>query len=79
MSNRREKLLLSGGVLVGFGAGLCVGAVLFFTAVAFILLHNVFLLGVQWLRLLVFPVVPLIAFGVGGWLLWRARRLKYER
>ena len=76
MSSRREKLLLRGGLLVGFGAGLCVGVILFFSAVGFILLRNEFIIGIQWLRILVFPVVPLVAFAIGGFLLWRARKVE---
>jgi hypothetical protein len=69
-------LLLNGGLLIGFGAGLCVGVGLLFTAVSFLLLHHMFILGIQWARVLVFPVVPLVAFAVGGWLLWSARRVE---
>jgi hypothetical protein len=36
MSSQRENLLLSGGVLIGFGAGLCVGVGLLFVSVALI-------------------------------------------
>jgi membrane-associated PAP2 superfamily phosphatase len=75
MSNRRENLLLSGGVLIGFGAGLCVGVGLLFVGVAF-LLHHMFVMGIQWTRLLAFTLVPLIAIAAGGLLLWRARRVE---
>ena len=76
MSNRREKLLLSGGVLIGFGVGLCFGVGLMFTAVGFLLIGHRSILGIQWARLLVFPVAPSVAFAIGGWLLWRARRVE---
>lgn len=76
MSNRRDNLLLSGGLLIGFGAGLCVGVGLLFTAVAAFLLHHMFVMGILWARVLVFPVMPLIAFAAGGLLLWRARRVE---
>jgi hypothetical protein len=75
MSNRRENLLLSGGVLIGFGAGLCVGVGLLFVGVA-LLLHHMFLMGIQWPQLLLFAVVPLIVVAVGGFLLWRSRRVE---
>jgi type VI protein secretion system component VasK len=74
VSDRRENRLLRGGLLIGFGVGLCIGVALMFTAVGFLLIGHRSILGLQWARLLVFPVAPLVAFGVGGWLLWRARR-----
>jgi len=35
VSDRREKRLLRGGLLIGFGVGLCIGVALMFTAVGF--------------------------------------------
>ncbi len=75
MSDRREKLLLSGGVLVGFGMGLCVGVGLLFVGVAF-LLHHMFIMGIQWPRFLLFAVLPLIAIAAGGIILRIARRVE---
>ena len=75
MSNRRDNLLLSGGVLIGFGAGLCVGGGLLVVSVAF-LLHHMFIMGIQWSRLLLFMLVPLIVIVSGGLLLRRARRIE---
>jgi len=37
VSDRREKRLLRGGLLIGFGVGLCIGVALMFTAVGFLL------------------------------------------
>ena len=74
MSDRREKLLLSGGVLIGFGMGLCVGVGLLFVSVA-LLFHHMFVVGIQWPRLLLFAVVPLIVIAVGGLVLQRAGRV----
>ena len=75
MSNRRENLLLSGGVLIGFGAGLCVGVGLLFVSVAF-LLHHMFIMGIQWPKILALTLVPLTVVLIGGLLLWRARRVE---
>ncbi len=73
MNTRRENLLLSGGVLVGFGMGLCVGVGLLFVSVAF-LLHHMFIMGIQWPRFLLFAALPLIAIAAGGLILRRAGR-----
>jgi hypothetical protein len=75
MSSQRENLLLSGGVLIGFGAGLCVGVGLLFVSVA-LLFHHMFIMGIQWPRLLLFIIVPLIVVAAGGLLLRRARRVE---
>jgi len=75
VSNRREKLLLSGGVLIGFGMGLCVGVGLLFVGVAF-LLHHMFIMGIQWPRFLLYAVLPLIAIASGGLILRSARRVE---
>jgi hypothetical protein len=77
VSNRRENLLLSGGVLIGFGMGLCVGVGLLFVSVA-LLFHHMFLMEIQWPRLLLFTVVPVIVVAVGGLLLRNARRVEHE-
>jgi len=66
---------LSGGVLIGFGAGLCVGVGLLIVSVAF-LLHHMFIIGIQWPRLLLFTLVPLIVIVAGGLLLRLARRIE---
>jgi hypothetical protein len=75
MSSQRENLLLSGGVLIGFGAGLCVGVGLLFVSVA-LLFHHMFIMGIQWPRLLLFIIVPLIVVAAGGLLLRWARRVE---
>lgn len=73
--SRRDNLLLSGGILIGFGMGLCVGVALLFVSVA-LLFHHMFVMGIQWPRLLLFTLVPLAVVLVGGLLLQRARRVK---
>lgn len=78
MSKRRENLLLSGGVLIGFGMGLCVGVGLLFVSVA-LLFHHMFLVGIQWPRFLLFAVVPLVVIAVGGFVLQRAGRVRDDR
>ncbi len=75
MSNQRENLLLSGGILIGLGAGLCVGVGMAIVGVFFVL-HHMFVPGTHWvLRLLLCSLVPLIMM-VAGWLTlkWARRR-----
>ena len=75
MSNQRESLLLSGGILIGLGAGLCVGVGMAIVGVFFVL-HHMFVPGTHWvLRLLLCSLVPLIMM-VAGWLTlkWARRR-----
>jgi hypothetical protein len=69
--------LLSGGVLVGFGMGLCVGVGLLFVGVTF-LFHHMFVMGIQWSRLLVFAALPLIVIAAGALVLGRAGRSNDE-
>jgi hypothetical protein len=75
MSNQRENLLLSGGVLIGFGAGLCVGVGLLFIGFA-IFFHHMFLMAIRWPGLLLYAVMPLMVVSIGGSLLKRARRVE---
>jgi len=67
MNKRRDNMLLRSGLLVGFGAGLCVG--LFFLIFAFtMLLHHEFIIGIQWTApgiLILFIALPLIFITTG--------------
>ena len=75
MSNRRENLLLSGGALIGFGAGLCVGVFLMFVGVA-IFFHHMFVMAIRWPALSLYAIMPLIVIVIGAILLKKARRVQ---
>jgi len=77
MNKRRDNLFLGGGLLIGFGIGLCVGLSLLIAAIP-ILLHHMFIVGVQWSApglYLFFIVLPLTLIGAGMMFLRRARRV----
>ena len=74
MPTPREKLLTSGGLLIGIGVGFCLGILVFISSFLF-LLRNSWTIGVNWLGFLVL-VMPPIALALGGsLLLLRARRI----
>ena len=79
MSKQRDNLLLVGGLLMGFGVGLCVVLGLFVIAIIQ-MLHHMFILGVRWSApgLWVLLAVPLVLVGVGVVTLRRARGLRDE-
>ena len=66
---------LGAGVLIGFGAGLCVGVGLLFIGFA-IFFHHMFLMAIRWPGLLLYAIVPLMVVSIGGSLLKRARRVE---
>jgi hypothetical protein len=77
MNKRRDNLLLSGGLLIGFGAGLCVGLLLLIAAIP-ILLHHMFIMGIQWTSpgfYLFFIGLPLSLISTGLVALRRAGRV----
>ena len=75
MSNQRENLLLSGGILIGLGAGLCVGVGMAIVGVFFVL-HHMFVPGTHWvLRLLLCSLVPVIIIAAG----WLTRKFARRR
>jgi len=77
VNKRRDKLLLTGGLLTGFGVGLCVGMDLFLIA-TMQMLHHMFIIGVRWSSpgLWVLLAVPLVLVVVGAVTLRRARGLR---
>jgi hypothetical protein len=74
VTKQRDNLLISGGILIGLGLGLLGGVVLFLFSVA-TMLHHMFILGVQWSRLSLLLVPPLLLMTFGLVLLRNARRL----
>ena len=77
MNKRRDNLFLGAGLLIGFGIGLCVGLSLLIAAIP-ILLHHMFIVGVQWSApglYLFFIILPLTLVGVGMMVLQRAKRV----
>ena len=77
MNKRRDNLFLGGGLLIGFGIGLCTGLSLLIVAIP-ILLHHMFIVGVQWSApglYLFFIILPLTLVGVGMMVLQRAKRV----
>ena len=77
MNKRRDNLFLGAGLLNGFGIGLCVGLSLLIAAIP-ILLHHMFIVGVQWSApglYLFFIILPLTLVGVGMMVLQRAKRV----
>jgi hypothetical protein len=74
MNERRDRLLLWSGILIGAACGLVVGVILFVTSmVAF--MHHMFIFGIHWVTawtLLIFPIALLI---LAASLLRRAKRL----
>ena len=78
MNKRRDNLFLGGGLLIGFGIGLCTGLSLLIVAIP-ILLHHMFIVGVQWSApglYLFFVVLPLALIGIGITVLRRAKRVE---
>jgi hypothetical protein len=74
VSQPRDKLLVSGGILIGLGAGLCLGIAYVIASVAF-LLHHMLIVGIQWPRILVFAILPVLLLLLGASLLVHARRI----
>ena len=75
MSKRRDSLFLRSGLMIGFGAGLCIG-LLFVIFSLSILLHHMFIIGVQWTApglLILLILLPVLFIMTGVVLHKRAR------
>lgn len=73
MLSQRDKLLVGGGLLIGIGAGSCIGLCLFVASI-FFFLHHMFIVGVRPLGVSVLGLVPLLFILCGTAILMRGRR-----
>ena len=68
----RDRLLVGGALLVGIGVGSFIGVCLFMASV-FLLLHHMFIMGVNWPGVIVLTIVPCGFVLCGALTLLRAR------
>lgn len=74
MSDRRDNLLLASGILIGLGAGLCIGVGLSFVGV-FVVVHHMFVPGAHhWLKFMLVALMPAVLFVIGLLMMRFARR-----
>ena len=72
MLTSRDKHLIGGSLLMGIGVGSIAGLCLFVASV-FLLLHHMFIMGVNWIGMIVLTGVPLALVLCGALILLRAK------
>lgn len=72
MLTSRDKHLIGGSFLIGIGVGSIAGLCLFVASV-FLLMHHMFIMGVNWLGLIAFTGIPLAFFLCGALILLRTK------
>jgi hypothetical protein len=73
MLTRRDRVLIGSGFFIGMGVGTFAGACLFVVS-AFLLLHHMFIMGVNWDGMIVLTAVPLAFVICGAAVFRRGRR-----